>query len=86
MTTAGSFEAKTHLAALLERVQAGEHITITKRGVPVAVLVPPSSQEGKDRQQVIEELRSFGRGRSLPRGTTVRDLIAEGRRLWTPPW
>ena len=40
MTTVGSYEAKTHLADLLKRVEAGEHITIAKHGRPVAVLVP----------------------------------------------
>lgn len=39
-TTIGSFEAKTHLAHLLERVEQGEEITITRRGKPVARLIP----------------------------------------------
>ena len=30
----GTFEAKTHLSALLERVAKGETITITRNGVP----------------------------------------------------
>ncbi len=81
MSTVGAFEAKTHLPALLERVRNGEHITITKRGVPVAVLMPAQSQPRKERKQVIAELKEFGRGRSLPPGTTVRDLIEEGRRF-----
>jgi prevent-host-death family protein len=33
-------EAKTQLSRLLRRVAAGEEITIAKRGVPVARLVP----------------------------------------------
>jgi prevent-host-death family protein len=33
-------EAKTHLSRLLEKVQAGEEITISKAGKPVARLVP----------------------------------------------
>jgi prevent-host-death family protein len=33
-------EAKTHLSRLLERVQAGERITIAKAGKPIAFLVP----------------------------------------------
>ncbi len=33
-------EAKTHLSRLLERVAAGERITISKAGTPVADLVP----------------------------------------------
>jgi len=36
----GSFEAKTHLSALLERVAQGESFTITKRGLPIAELRP----------------------------------------------
>jgi prevent-host-death family protein len=80
MPTVGSFEAKTHLPALLERVQKGEHITITKHGVPVAMLVPAVSPPDKGRRQIIAELKEFGRGRSLPDGMTVRDLIEEGRR------
>jgi len=33
-------EAKTHLSRLLERVEAGEEITIARAGRPVALLVP----------------------------------------------
>lgn len=81
MRTVGSFEAKTHLPGLLDLVAKGEKITITKRGVPVAMLVPVDSEENKDRAQAIAELKQFGRGRKLPKGTTVRDLISAGRRF-----
>lgn len=40
METIGAFEAKTHLSQLLERVEKGEEIVITRRGRPVARLVP----------------------------------------------
>ena len=40
METVGSYEAKTHLPQLLERVAKGEAFTITKHGVPIARLVP----------------------------------------------
>ncbi|MGH3996125.1 MAG: type II toxin-antitoxin system Phd/YefM family antitoxin [Pseudonocardiaceae bacterium] len=33
-------EAKTHLSRLLERVAAGERVTISKAGQPIADLVP----------------------------------------------
>ena len=79
VATVGSYEAKTHLPALLERVQAGERITITKHGVPVAVLVPAGKQVKKDIREVVAQLKVFGRGRKLPEGITVRDLITEGR-------
>ena len=81
MSTIGAFEAKTHLSALLERASKGERITITKRGTPLAVLVPAEPHPRKDRKQVIKELKQFGRGRSLRKGAKVRDLIEEGRRF-----
>ena len=40
MQTVGAYEAKTHLPKLLEQVAMGEAITITKHGVPVALLTP----------------------------------------------
>lgn len=40
----GLFEAKTHLSDLVARAAAGETITITKHGRPVARLVPPARQ------------------------------------------
>ena len=40
MESVGSYEAKTHLPALLERVARGEEIVSTKHGVPIARLVP----------------------------------------------
>ena len=79
MNTVGSFEAKTHLATLLERVAKGERIIITKHGVPVAMLVPVEAQAKLDIQAAIQEMLEFGKGRSL-NGLTVRELIEEGRR------
>jgi prevent-host-death family protein len=81
MTTIGAFEAKTHLSALLDRVEKGERITITKHGVPVARLVPAGRAQSQDRHTIVQALKEFGSGRKLPRGTTVRKLIEEGRRF-----
>jgi prevent-host-death family protein len=39
-STVNVHEAKTHLSRLLERVEAGESITIARAGRPVADLVP----------------------------------------------
>ncbi len=80
MQTVGAFEAKTHLSALLEKVAKGEKVMITRRGVPVAMLVPVQTSARKERAEVIRELMEFGRGRKL-RGMTIRDLIEEGRRF-----
>ena len=75
----GAFEAKTHLAALLDAVAAGEQITITRHGRPVAWLVPPDDQARPDVVGTIERLRAFNAGQSLG-GLSWRDLRDEGRR------
>ena len=81
MESVGSFEAKTHLPQLLERVAQGEEFTITKHGKPVARPVPAVPAEPEpDVRQVIEELKAFRDGNTLGEGGTIRDLIEEGRR------
>jgi prevent-host-death family protein len=79
METVGIFEAKTHLSALVERVALGQEITITKHGVPVAVLTPPANRRRKDPAKVAERIRALRRGARLE-GVTIRQLIEEGRR------
>ncbi len=82
MESVGSFEAKTHLPQLLERVAKGEEFTITKHGKPVARLVPAAPVKTKpDVRRVIEELKAFSKGNTLGDGLTVRDLIEDGRRF-----
>ncbi|MGD8487034.1 MAG: type II toxin-antitoxin system Phd/YefM family antitoxin [Chloroflexota bacterium] len=48
MTEVGVHEAKTHLSRLLRRVAAGEQITITSGGRPVARLVPCERNESRE--------------------------------------
>lgn len=76
----GAYEAKTHLSELLERVEAGEEITITKHGVPVAKLVPVRKETGpEERRAAIERIQKLALGLSLG-GLKVKELIREGRR------
>lgn len=72
----GVFEAKTTLSALLERVAAGEEVVITRRGVPVARLVPPGASEAGELIAALASIRS----RSKTGPESMRDLIDEGRR------
>ena len=82
MESIGSFEAKTHLPQLLERVVQGEEFTITKHGKPVARLVPAIAVPPRpDVRQVIEELKAFSKCNTLGEGITIRDLIEDGRRF-----
>ena len=55
MTEVGAFEAKNKLSALLDRVEQGEEIIITRHGRPVARLVP--THQGIDRGQVLAALQ-----------------------------
>jgi prevent-host-death family protein len=79
VATVGAYEAKTHLSGLLKRVARGESITITKNGVPVAVLVPPGRLAAGDSREAIERIRRFREGRKLGKAK-LRDLVQEGRR------
>lgn len=75
----GAYEAKTHLPSLLERVQHGERVTITKHGVPVAMLVPVVPVAKPDIRAAIDELKTFAKGHTTG-GMTIRQMIEEGRR------
>lgn len=79
MKTVGVYEAKTQLPRLLERVARGQRITITRHGVPVAVLVPAERRPKRAVADVIAELVAFGRGRRLGR-LSLRAMIGRGRR------
>ncbi len=79
MKTVGTFEAKTHLSELLARVSKGESIRITRRGIPVAKLVPAEEGEQKDLNKIVREIGEISKGASLG-GLTIRELINEGRR------
>ena len=43
MQTIGVRELKAHLSEYLKRVQAGEHVTITDRGRPIAIIAPATA-------------------------------------------
>jgi prevent-host-death family protein len=78
--TVGAYEAKTHFSALLEKVEAGEEITITKHGNPVAKLVPIKKERTEaERRAIIERWKEKSKGLSLG-GLKIRDLINEGRK------
>jgi len=83
MTTVGSFEAKPKLAELLDKVEAGETITITRRGIAVAQLVPVKAVDEKARQRVlIDEIKRKRAGwdKGAKPGSTIPELIKAGRR------
>ena len=81
MNTVGSYEAKTHLAELIDRAARGERITITRHGVPVAMLVPPEGRPKRTASEVIDEFREYRKKNNIRlRGLSIRKMIEEGRR------
>ncbi len=79
MKTVGAFEAKTHFSALLETVEQGEHVVITRHGKAVAELIPIERRSKKNRRDAIERLKEFSRKHSLG-GIDWKELRDEGRR------
>ena len=82
MRTVGAYEAKTHLSELLEEVARGESITITKHGVPVARLVPPTEKSREAARSAWQEWVAYRDAHNITLGDdlTIRDLIEDGRK------
>lgn len=78
MQEIGAYEAKTHLSELLDRAAAGESITITRHGVPVAMLVPPPARRTMTVQEAIAAVREFRKGRHATKAE-IREWMEEGR-------
>ena len=79
----GAFEAKNTLGSLLDRVENGEEIVITRHGKPVARLVPNNVRIGREQAQAaLDRIRE--RARRLGTGKfdweEVKALRDEGRR------
>jgi prevent-host-death family protein len=81
MRTIGAFDAKNTLGTLLDLVEQGEEIVITRRGKPVARLV--RADLAPDRSRAIAAARRIAelrKGVTLGDGLTLKALIEEGRR------
>ena len=75
----GAFEAKTHLAELLREAAARRSFVITRRGKPLARLVPYVPEEAAaDHRQLLDRLRALRR--EVQGRVDVRELVEEGRR------
>jgi prevent-host-death family protein len=79
MREVGAFEAKNRLGQLLDQVEYGEEIVITRRGRPVARLVPvePGFDRAKARRAVAGILE-MSKGVTLD-GLKIKGLINAGR-------
>ena len=83
METVGSYEAKTHLPQLLERVEQGETFTITRHGKPIARLSPaaPSLEQPTINEAIAAMIRfQDEEAPTLGGKLSIRGLINEDRR------
>ncbi|MDZ7752496.1 MAG: type II toxin-antitoxin system Phd/YefM family antitoxin [Gammaproteobacteria bacterium] len=78
MKKIGSYEAKTHLPALLREVAGGQRFSITRNGHPVAMLIPAESTDVSP-VKVIADIKALRHGITLG-DASLKDLIDEGRR------
>lgn len=79
MRQVGAFEAKNKFGQLLDWVEAGEAVAITRRGKIVAHLSPPGGAFNLEAANAAaERIRARRRRVTLGRAK-IADLIAEGR-------
>lgn len=78
MITVGTFEAKTHLSSLLDRVMAGEEVVITKHGKPIARLVAAHRIDEARANDAFAKLKAL-RKRTTLGGLSWKELRDEGR-------
>jgi antitoxin (DNA-binding transcriptional repressor) of toxin-antitoxin stability system len=82
MDEIGAFDAKNKFSALLDKVERGEEITITRRGRVVAILGPPTRGHDVERaraamRRIRERAKKFGGPFDWEEWKRYRD---EGRR------
>jgi len=78
-STVGAHDATTHFAELLGRVEAGEELTITRDGTPVARLVPVKRKTTPAERRAATLLMREQAKKNKLRGLKIKDLINEGR-------
>jgi prevent-host-death family protein len=78
--TLGVLDARSRFSELIDRAEKGEEITITRRGAPVARIVPARAQpikSAEERQRIIEEFRRIRQGIAERGGSVTQAEIRE---------
>lgn len=81
MKTVGAYEAKTHLPRLLDEVERGAEITITRHGRPVARLIPAVEHDPDRIRKAIEAIRALPSRKQNIDTETLKEWIESGRRF-----
>ena len=73
-------EAKTHLPELLDDVERGETIIITRHGRPIARIVPEALQRQREIDEAIDDITELAKHSRKVTVDEILSLIREGRK------
>ena len=77
----GAYEAKTHFSRILEEAEQGTDFIVTKRGKPVAKIIPFEQEPEMTFKEAVEQLKEFRKlYRGKPGSFNIREAIEEGRK------
>jgi len=79
MRKLGAFEVKTHLSEILEQVHKGEEVLITKRGEPIALLIPYRQTHANVRT-LINDFRQWRKNITWGKDISIKEAKNQGRR------
>ena len=80
MERVGIYEAKAKFSDLVDRVQRGAEVTITKHGKAVAKLVPATQTGRSGRTEAFAAIDRLRRELKVTKRFNLRQIIEEGRR------
>jgi len=73
-------EAKKHLPQLLDEVERGETIIITRHGRRIARIVPELQSRQEEIDRTVVDLEEFGKQAGAATVVEILSLIREGRK------
>ncbi len=79
MVTVNLAQAKAHLSELLDKVEAGEDVVITRRGRAVAHILPASHPKQPLALEELAAFRATMRRLRRPSAKLLREVRDEGR-------
>jgi len=79
MERIGIYDARARLSELVERVEAGEEVVLTRHGRPVVRMVAASTKPEKSGAATVKRIRALRKLLNV-RGVNVRKVVEEGRR------
>ncbi len=79
MQTIGAFQAKTHFSSILDQVEKGDSVIITRHGRAIARLIPVTGSDREKIKLTIQRVKQLSQRNTLS-GLDWKTLRDEGRR------